>query len=192
MKAGDYVTLNTSNGEICYAEVVGETVEGLEVYFIEKGEDSVWSYSEEWHVVPKPSVVCHVKTAEYANVVLALNRLGFRPLTDCTFAHLDETSMVPVGDPKFDTIENDVVGIHPEMRDFIIPDEEGERFTFATADNDFVRETHKAVRDFNTWVPNEDGKKIKDFILSVEERVIDQENSRSRLGEGLSYNNPPN
>ena len=192
MKVGDYVSMNADNDEIWYGEVVGMTSEELEVYFIEKGDDNVWTYSEEWHAVPKASVLLHVKTADHANIVVALKQLGFRPLTDSTFARLDETGVVPVGDPAFDSVDDDVVGIHPEMRDFIVPDEQGERFTFAVADNDFVRETHKAVRDFNQWNPTGEARRIKDYILSAEERVIAQENSRTRLGEGLSYNNPPN
>ena len=39
--------------------------------------------------------------------------------------------MVPVGDPAFDDAEDDcIIGIHPEMQDFIVPDSEGEAFTF--------------------------------------------------------------
>ena len=118
--------------------------------------------------------------------------IGFRPLSDSTFARLDEQGVVPVGDPAFDVEDDDCVGIHPEMRDFIVPDSEGEAFTFAVADNDFVRETHKAVRDFNRWVPQEDAVRIKRFIEHMDTKACALENSRTRLGEGLSYNNPPN
>ena len=191
-KVGDYVSMAADNDEIWYGEVVGVSSGDLEVYFIEKGDDNVWSYSSEWHSVPKESVLTHVKTADHPNVVVALQQLGFRPLTDSTFARVDETGLVPVGDPAFDTVDEEVVGIHPEMQDFIVPDEEGERFTMAVPDNDFVRETHKAVRDFNQWNPTGEARRIKDYILNVEERVIAQENRRTRLGEGVSYNNPPN
>ena len=192
MKIGDYVSLNAEGGEIWYGEVVGIKPETLEVYFIEKGESTVWSYSEEWHEVPKESVTQHVKTSSHANIKGALKAIGFRPLSDSTFARLDEQGVVPVGDPAFDNIEeDDCVGIHPEMQGFIVPDSEGEAFTFAKADNQFVRETHQAVRDFNKWVPKEDAVRIKQFIEGMDTKACALENSRTRLGEGLSYNNPP-
>lgn len=192
MKVGDYVSMHAENNEIWYGEVVGIKDEALEVYFIEKGDSTVWSYSEEWHEVPKESVITHVDTSSHANVIGALKEIGFRPLSDSTFARLDEQGVVPVGDPAFDNIEeDDCIGIHPEMQDFIVPDSEGEAFTFAKPDNDFVRETHKAVRDFNNWVPQEDAVRIKRFIESMEDKAYAQENNRTRLGEALSYNNPP-
>lgn len=192
MRAGDYVSMAAENNEIWYGEVVGVKDEALEVYFIEKGEATVWSYSEEWHLVPKESVITHVSTSKHANIISALKEIGFRPLSDSTFARLDERGVVPVGDPAFDNIEeDDCIGIHPEMQGFIVPDSEGEAFTFAKADNEFVRETHQAVRDFNVWVPREDAVRIKRFIEGMDDKACAQENSRTRLGEGLSYNNPP-
>ena len=68
---------------------------------------------------------------------------------------------------------------------------EGEAFSFANADNEFVRDTHQAVRDFNNWVPKEDAVRIKMFIEGMDEKACALENNRTRLGEGLSYNNPP-
>ena len=192
MKAGDYVSLNAEGGKIWYGEVVGTNSDTIEVYFIEKGEGTVWSYSEEWHEVPKESVIKHVNTSSHANIIGALKAIGFRPLSDSTFARLDEQGVVPVGDSAFDNIEeDDCVGIHPEMQGFIVPDSEGEAFTFAKPDNEFVRETHKAVRDFNQWVPQEDAVRIKRFIEGMDVKACVLENNRTRLGEGLSYNNPP-
>ena len=191
MNPGDYVSLNGEDGNVWYGEVVGTSGDDLEVYFIEKGDNNVWSYSEEWHTVPKGSVVSRVLTESHVNVIAALKELGFRPLTDSTFVRLDETGVVPVGDEAFDADEDSVIGIHPEMQDFIVPDDECEPFTFASADNDFVRETHKAVRQFNAWNPTGEARRIKDYILNLEEKVIAMENCRTRLGEGLSYNHPP-
>ena len=192
MKAGDYVSLNAECGKLWYGEVIGIKSETLEVYFIERGEGTVWSYSEEWHEVPKESVIKHVNTSSHANIIGALKAIGFRPLSDSTFARLDEQGVVPVGDSAFDNIEeDDCVGIHPEMQGFIVPDSEGEAFTFAKPDNEFVRETHKAVRDFNQWVPQEDAVRIKRFIEGMDAKACVLENNRTRLGEGLSYNNPP-
>ena len=192
MQAGDYVSMNGEDGTIWYGEVVGTKDDTIEVYFIEKGDAGIWSYSEEWHAVPKECVVSHVEVSDHSNVIGALNELGFRPLTDSTFARLNDTADLPLGDAAFDAIEEDeIVGVHPEMKDFIVPDEEGERFTFATPDNAFVRETHDAVRRFNGWNPAGEARRVKNFILGMEERSIEQENARTRLGESMSYNNPP-
>ena len=149
MKPGDYVSMHAEHGKTWYGEVVGVHADTIEVYFIEKGDGTVWSYSEEWHEVPKESVIEHVDTSSHANIVAALKEIGFRPLSDSTFARVDEQGVVPVGDPAFDSVDDEVcIGIHPEMQGFIVPDSEGEAFSFASTDSAFVRETHKAVRDF--------------------------------------------
>jgi hypothetical protein len=192
MKLGDYVTMQAEGDEVWFGEVVGLKDNALEVYFIERGDDNVWSYSDEWHEVPKASVLKHVETSAHSNVVCALKELGFRPLSEGTFVLLDEKGPVPVGDPAFDSVEDDFVGIHPEMVDFIVPDEEGEKFTFAKADNEFVRETHKAVRAFNGWNPVGEARRVKDFIDRMDGAACAQENARTRLGEGMSYTKPPN
>ena len=96
MKIGDYVSLAAENDEIWYGEVVGMQAETLEVYFIEKGQGTVWAYSEEWHEVPKESVMKHVQTSSHPNVIGALKEIGFRPLSDSTFARLAESVNVKV------------------------------------------------------------------------------------------------
>lgn len=191
MKPGDYVVMDAEGDETWYGEVVGASDSTLDVFFIEKGENNVWTYTEDWDEVPLGCVRQHVDTSSHANVVSALKEIGFRPLTDSTFARLDETGVVPVGDPAFDVEDDVCIGIHPEMQGFIVPDSEGEAFSFAKTDNKFVRETHKAVRDFNGWVPQEDAVRIKRFIEGMDTKACALENNRTRLGEGLSYNNPP-
>lgn len=191
MNIGDLVSLHAENDETWYGEVVAVQGDNLEVYYIEKGDNNIWTYSDDVYEIPKGCVKKHVVTSECSNIVCAFRALGFRPLSDCTFALIDETGTVPLGDPAFDVDDDDCVGIHPEMRDFIVPDEDGERFTFATADNDFVRETHKAVRDFNRWQPTGEAVRVKNFIEQQEAKACGQENARTRLGEGLSYTNPP-
>ena len=192
MKAGDLVSVYAEGDQIWYAEVVGSDSTTIDVYYIQPGDDNVWSYSDDVFEIPRGCVRQHIVTSSHANIVSAYRALGFRPLSDSTFARVDETGVVPVGDPAFDDIEeDDCVGIHPEMRDFIVPDEDGEAFTLAPADNDFVRETHKAVRDFNGWNPEGEATRVKNFIEGMETRACHQENARTRLGEGISYNNPP-
>lgn len=184
MKAGDYVKMRSEEG-IWYGEVVGIKTDTLEVYYIEKGDDNVWAYSEEWHEVPKESVLEHIKTS---NVIQGLKDLGFRPLSDSTFAKIDETGTVPIGDPAFDNFDENSDN---EEMDFIVPDEEGEPFSLAPLTSEFVRETHQAVRAFNRWNPEGEARRVKDFIDRLSNKTIDQENGRTRLGEAISYNQPP-
>ncbi len=191
MNIGDLVSMDAQNDEIWFGEVVGVQGDKIEVYYIERGENNIWSYSDDVYEVHKGCVNKHVVTSSCPNIVVAFRELGFRPLTDSTFALIDEEGTVPVGDAAFDVDDDDCIGIHPEMRDFIVPDEEGERFTFATVDNDFVRETHKAVRDFNRWQPSGEAVRVKNFIEQQEAKACEQENARTRLGEALSYTNPP-
>tara|TARA_Y100001958_G_C21241759_1_gene569732 strand:+ start:2352 stop:2945 length:594 start_codon:yes stop_codon:yes gene_type:complete len=189
---GDYVKIQMDNDEHWLGEVVAEEKDTLDVYYIQKGEQNVWTYSEDAFEVPQESVIERVRTSECANVLEALKRVGLRPLSDSTFARIDEQGDVPVGDEALELdAEEDFVGIHPEMRDFIVPDEEGEAFTFAQGDSAFVRETHEAVRMYNQWQPEGEAQRIKTFIDRMDDRACAQENARTRLGEGLSYNNPP-
>lgn len=193
MKTGDFVVLAGANGSVEYGEVVGETSSGIEVYFIEKKNNNVWCYSETWHEVARERILNTIKTAQYTSVVTALHALGFRPLSDSTFARVDEEGETPIGDSAFDDVDDntDEDIIDPEMQDFIVPDEEGERFTFAEPNNEFVRSTHKAVHDFNRWHPEGEATRVKNYILNLEERVSAQEHRRTRLGEALNYNKPP-
>ena len=191
MNIGDLVSMDAANNEIWFGEVVGVHGDNIEVYYIERGENNVWSYSDDVYEVHKDCVNKHIVTSSCPNIIAAFRQLGFRPLTDSTFALIDEEGTVPVGDPAFDMDDDDCIGIHPEMRDFIVPDDEGERFTFATVDNEFVRETHKAVRDFNRWQPTGEAIRVKNFIEQQEAKACEQENARTRLGEALSYTNPP-
>ncbi len=191
MQTGDLVSMCAANDETWYGEVVGVAGDKIEVYYIEKGTGSVWSYTEDVYEVHKDCVTKHVVTSSCSNIVSAFRELGFRPLSDSTFALLNEEGTVPLGDPAFDMDDDDCIGIHPEMRDFIIPDEDGECFTFADASNEFVRETHRAVQDFNRWQPTGEAVRVKTFIDEQDARACEQENARTRLGESLSYTKPP-
>ena len=188
MKPGDFLQVLGEDGESWYAEVVG--VKPLEVYFIEKTADRfVWKYSEEWHEIPPESIEIHIQTE---GVVDALAQLGFRALTESTFIRIEDedhpqlTTAVPLDDVP----EDDPIGIHPEMQDFIVPDEEGERFTHAVPDNDFVRETHEAVHAYNDWQPADgEQKRVHAFIEQLDQRTCQDEMARGL--ESIPYTRPP-
>lgn len=188
---GDYVKIQMDNDEVWIGEVVGVADTTLDVYYIKKGADNVWTYSDGVYEISKETVLEQVHRRDHHNVISALKEIGLRPLTDSTFASLDESGVVPLGDEAFEEAEEDFVGIHPEMQGFIVPDEEGEAFTFAKGDSDFVRETHEAVRKYNAWQPEGEARRIKNFIDNMDARACAQENARTRLGEGLTYNKPP-
>ena len=191
MQTGDFLQVLGEDGNPWYCEVVGVGDE-LEVYFIEPTEEcngKVWSYSEDWHTIPRESVQLHVPTT---NVVDALAHLGFRAISDSKFIRIEhETSPDLVTAVPLDNVpDDDPLGIHPEMRDFIVPDEEGERFTHAVPDNDFVRETHDAVLAYNDWHPGEgEGKRVHDFIERLDQQACAQEAARGL--ETVAYTRPP-
>tara|TARA_B100001093_G_scaffold519198_1_gene607092 strand:- start:1105 stop:1704 length:600 start_codon:yes stop_codon:yes gene_type:complete len=190
MKVGDFLQVLGEDGDSWYAEVVGVKPD-LEVYFIEKTEENngmVWAYSPDWHVIPKESIEIHIETE---NVVDALEQLGFRAISDAKFIRIeDENSPHLVAMPIDNVPDDDPLGIHPEMRDFIVPDEEGERFTQAVPDNDFVRETHEAVNAYNQWQPTEgEEKRVHDFIEQLDQRACTDEAARGLAS--IPYTRPP-
>ena len=76
------------------------------------------------------------------------------------------------------------------MRDFIVPDEEGERFTQAVPNNDFVRETHEAVNAYNQWRPTQgEEKRVHDFIEQLDQRACTEEAARGLAS--IPYTQPP-
>ena len=81
--------------------------------------------------------------------------------------------------------ENDPNYIHPEMRDFIVPDNEGEAFTFADASTltgeakKFVEDTHKAVNQWNNWTPTKSQEqKVKAFVDNMASKANHAEGDR--------------
>ncbi len=188
VKVGDYLNMLGENGKDWYGEVVGVTPEGYEVYFIEEKTPGVWGYSKEWHEVPKECVQIHIKTE---GVVRALKELGFRPLTDNTFARLDETREVPIGE-DYEAMEESAGDprLHGYEDDgFVVPDDEP--FSMAAPDSQFVRDTHKAVRDYNKWQPEGEGAKIKQFMEELDHKVIREESEKHKLGECPPFTKPP-
>ena len=179
---GDFIQLSSG----IFGEVVGLTPTGYEVYTLEDAGDYIFKYSDEWIDVPFSGAVRLIETR--GNILRALQEMNLRPLTENTFTPLN-APVTHIGD--FEDLDPDdydgVQGIHPEMQDFIVPDEEGEAFTFATGP--FARETHRAVNNFNRWEPEDP--RIKEFIERMDDRIIPQESARTRLGEGLPYLRPP-
>jgi len=98
--------------------------------------------------------------------------------------------------------ENDPSYIHPEMRDFIVPDNEGEPFAFADPKKlsgeakKFVEDTHRAVNDWNNWTPDPNHPmqgKVKDFVDGMASKAGHQESDRQFMSghASLSTSSPP-
>ena len=81
----------------------------------------------------------------------------------------------------------------PTLGGFIVDDDKCEPFTPAPETSDFVRETHAAVRAFNSWVPTDEQQaQARQFIIRQEERAsrIDDELRFDKNMPPISYNRP--
>ena len=63
MIVGDLISVYAENDQIWYAEVVAVEDNTLDVYYIQRGADNVWSYSEDVFEIPKACVRQHIHTA---------------------------------------------------------------------------------------------------------------------------------
>jgi hypothetical protein len=89
----------------------------------------------------------------------------------CLVIHENEVNLDMAPGDSDDEDEEYVPGIHPEMADFIVPDEEGEAFCKPDPGNlteeqrKWVNETHAAVREWESWVPKDQSQQaIKSFV----------------------------
>ena len=92
-------------------------------------------------------------------------------LTKARVRDENEVSLDMAPGDSDDEDEEYVPGIHPEMADFIVPDEEGEAFCKPDPGNlteeqrKWVNETHAAVREWESWVPKDQSQQaIKSFV----------------------------
>jgi len=117
----------------------------------------------------------------------------------CLIQHENEVALdMAPGDS--DDEEEEVDGIHPEMADFIVPDEEGEAFTHPKPEHlteeqrKWVNETHAAVREWDNWVPADDSQSaIKGFVDNMSAKYGHKEDERqfTSVGNSSSLHKPP-
>jgi hypothetical protein len=193
MKEGDLLKINGENG-VWYAQLVGFDEEDmLEVWYINRGVNRyLWEYDKDWETVHKNTVIEHIPL-DISDVLACYKQWGFKPITEETFVKLDDDIpddvLLPVG--EFD--EEEEYDSEDNMDDFIVPDEEGEAFTLAPLDSDFVRETHELVQKFNTWEPqNPQEQKLKSFVdhMSLKYKQHD-DNRQFAIGKTVDYDHPP-
>lgn len=197
---GDPVRISDDEGED-WGVVVGTSGSStLEVQMLEKGADHMYRIGSDCYHVDVDSVAEHHELhGDDDRAPSAFHALGFRMIDGGTFVkHSDEVGdrMFPIGegvfDPRSDDEDDEDAG-DPTLDGFIVPDAECEPFTPAPADNEFVRDTHAAVRAFNDWVPkNEQEAQARSFMIRQEARAsrLDDEARFSRDMPGVSYRNP--
>lgn len=117
----------------------------------------------------------------------------------CLIQHENEVSLDVAPGDSDDEEEED--GIADEMKDFIVPDEEGEAFCHPNPDNltedqrKWVNQTHAAVRDWENWQPKDHSEQaVKDFVDAMSAKYGIKEDERqftSSTGGALSSIHKP-
>lgn len=66
--------------------------------------------------------------------------------------------------------------------------EENEHFKLAPSTSDFVKETHRSVREWNKWVPTSEGaKRFKNTVERIEQR-LQEDNDEATFARGECCN----
>lgn len=205
MKEGDLIHIlgknNDNSVSTWYGEVVGFTENDMvEVYLLEQTkmmEGYIWSYSTEWQTIPMSSVL-QTFTPKNGSYIKTYKEFGFIP-TNTADQFLKVGVQVPDHILLPLELDSEDEGQLKEdedsdMDDFIVDDEvANEPFTHAPANNDFVREVHTAVNQYNSWEPkNNSEKNVKTFIDNLADKYQRQDDNRQfARGKTLDYTNPP-
>ena len=202
MKAGDLLHIKGQHDDgtisTWYAELVGIDEDGmLEIFYLEPTklcQGYIWSYKSDWTTV-SPQTVIRSFTPTKETYLSTLHSFGFH-------ATVEENQFlkVDVDIPKSITVpmmlDSDTDSVHEgdeDMSDFIVDDDvANEPFTHAPATSSFVQDTHKAVNDYNKWVPkNRSESRVKSFIDDMEQRYrMDDDNRHFARGEHVDYLHP--
>lgn len=194
---GDPLCISDAGTERWCVVVGAESSGKPEVQMLEQGVDKMYRIGEQVFVIHDDMVTTHhALNGDDDKVPGAFDELGFRMIDGGTFVkHSDEVGNAnfPVGEWAFDIRSSDEGDDGSDLGDFIVPDDECEPFTHAVADNDFVRDTHAAVRAFNGWVPKDEREaQARSFVLRQEARAshVDDEARFARNMAGANYRNP--
>ena len=111
----------------------------------------------------------------------------------------DTTTLQDIGDEEADYNSADDADWADDesmgsLKDFIVDDDEAdEPFTHAEPTNEFVKDTHQAVHDFNDWVPSSEREEgVKSFIERLENKYVHSDSDRhfKHGRSGPSYSKP--
>jgi len=215
--AGDLIIFEIAT-KTFYGEIVGVDSSGkVEVSRLKKTkkqENRIWEFvaDDEWSAIDSTFITKHVPipdSAQRSETKKAWKEIGFLAggdgMTFCRIEDEDATTLPLYGgdesDEEDEGIPSTKLGMHGYEDDgFVIPDDEGSDFEFADPDEldeegaKFVRETHKAVREFDNWVPEDNqGHAIKAFIDTMDKKAsIETDNQRLAAGKvSISTSKPP-
>lgn len=216
---GDLIKFEIADSEF-YGEILGiddsKKIEVSRLKKTAKQEGRIWEFVEDdqWSAIDPKYVTKHItvkNSASRAEVVSAWKTIGFIPggdgITFCRLEDEDQTTLPLYGGDEEDSDDEDdeKASTNPKMHGyaddgFVVPDDEGSEFEFADPDElddeaaEWVRETHKAVRQYDNWVPEDkQGEAIKKFIDTMDHKAsIDTDNQRLAAGkEAISTSKPP-
>ena len=116
----------------------------------------------------------------------------------CLKVHEDSVHLDVAPGDSDDEEEEDVDGIHPEMADFIVPDDEGEAWcppdpkNLTDEQRKWVNQTHAAVREWDNWVPKDQCEQaFKDFVDNMTAKYSVKEDDRQfTSGAGVEFSKP--
>jgi hypothetical protein len=197
MKPGTLVKINgqldDDTYENWYGEVVGTDVNGeLEVFLLERSKSHsgyIWEYHGDWQTVPKESVL--ETYSPDIGIIQAYKAMGFYPT-------VNENQFICLSDDIPEDLVLPLQLDEPDEQDQYVEDgfvtmDESECFTFAPVESDFVKETHKAVNDFNNWTPDNPAEiKAKEYIDYLATKVAGvDDNKQFARGHSLNYTRPP-
>jgi len=218
--AGDVIQFDIHDTAF-YGEIVGVAEDGkIEVSRLKKTpkqEGRIWEFADDdqWSAIDPKYVTKHIavkNSARRSHVVKAWKTIGFVPggdgITFCRVEDEDETTLPLLDGDSSDESDDDEDGTpseNPAMHGyaddgFVVPDDEGSEFEFADPDQlddeaaQFVRETHQAVRDFDSWEPEDrQGRAIKAFVEKMDQKAaIETDNHRLAKGKpAISTSKPP-
>lgn len=188
------------NDQLCmfYGELVGINEDNLlEIYYLEmtkKHDGYIWSYASDWDTVHRDCVMRSFRPTK-DTYVSVYKQFGFIPtVKENYFLKMDVDIPSNVLVPIALDSEEEPVDTDDDMSDFIVPDEiANEPFTHAVPNNDFVKETHQAVHDYNNWEPKRNSeKKVKTFIDNMAKKYEQMDdNKQFANGTSLDYLHPP-
>ena len=162
-------------------------------YLVPHPTNHTWQFDGDHFECPVGAVQQVASYDEDRGPQYAWHELGFQMLGPSTMVRHDVPDDVnlPIGDAAFDvhSEDDDDAG---SLNDFIA--DESEVFTQAAPINDFVRDVHASVRQFESWQPdNDQDRAMKSFIQRVEGRAAahDDNNHFTRGDRAVNYKKPP-
>ena len=218
---GDLIIFEAADQQF-YGEIVGIDESGkIEVSRLKKTtkqEGRIWHFvdDDKWSAIDSKLVTKHIAIPEGSTRdvhVKAWKEIGFLPGGDgMTFCRIEdeENTTLPLYQGEESSDDEDSTGLTPSAKagmhgyasdeGFIVPDDEGEEFDFANPDElsdeaaEFVRETHRAVREFDNWQPKDKQEEaIKKYIERMDHTAtIQTDNQRFAAGkETIRTSKPP-